>query len=147
MQEQTTIITTTVAYNYWKTDMCKFESLQKDESGAKHAYSSQACCQAGACFIIVPSKWWHLVSFCTAFSGKPLPNNFRSLISNLCVCPVSSAPTVCIFSTYALVLSNIKSELGVEKAEKLVNIYWFYRAEEDNQQNLPKNWCFFCIDI
>jgi len=25
----------TMAYNYWKTDMCKFELLQKDKSGAK----------------------------------------------------------------------------------------------------------------
>jgi len=27
---------TTVAYNYWRR-MCKFESLQKDESGYKNA--------------------------------------------------------------------------------------------------------------
>jgi len=25
----------TVAYNYWKTDMCKFKSLQQDETGAE----------------------------------------------------------------------------------------------------------------
>jgi len=33
--------------------MYKFESLQKDESGAKQADSSQGCYQARACFIIV----------------------------------------------------------------------------------------------
>jgi len=42
---------TTVAYNYWKTDICKFESLQKDESGYKQADSSQAGHEATASFI------------------------------------------------------------------------------------------------
>jgi len=44
---------TSVAYNYWKTNMCRFELLQNDESGAKQADSSRACYQARACFIIV----------------------------------------------------------------------------------------------
>jgi len=33
--------------------MCKFESLQKDESGAEQEDSSQAGDEATACFIIV----------------------------------------------------------------------------------------------
>ena len=35
-----------------KTDMCKVESSQKDESVAKQADSSQACYEARTCFII-----------------------------------------------------------------------------------------------
>jgi len=39
----------------------------------------------------------------------------------------------CIFSTYGLVWFNIRSSLDAEKAEKLIKMYRFYRAEEDNQ--------------
>jgi len=37
------------------------------------------------------------------------------------------------FSTYGFVCSNIRNSLDAEKAEKLLKIYCFYRAEEDNQ--------------
>ena len=41
-----------MAFNYWKTDKCKFESSQKDESGEKQENSSQAGHQATACFAV-----------------------------------------------------------------------------------------------
>jgi len=56
-------VDTTVAYKYWKIDMCKFESSQKDESGAKQADSSQAGHEATACFIIV----FVIIAFFTSF--------------------------------------------------------------------------------
>jgi len=37
------------------------------------------------------------------------------------------------FSTYGLVWYNIRNSLDVDKEEKLIKIYRFYRAEEDNQ--------------
>jgi len=40
---------------------------------------------------------------------------------------------VVYFSTYGSVWSNIRNSLDVEKVEKLIKIYRFYRAEEDNQ--------------
>ena len=49
----------------------------------------------------------------------------------------------CIFSTYGLVWFNIRNSLDVVKAEKLIKIYRFYRAEEDNQQTLLKLFKFF----
>jgi len=45
---------TSVAYNYWKTDTCKFESSQKDGiSGFKQAEYAQTGHEAAACFIII----------------------------------------------------------------------------------------------
>jgi len=44
----------------------------------------------------------------------------------------SSAFIEYLFSTYGLKWSNIGNSLDAEKAEKLVKIYQFYRAEEDN---------------
>jgi len=38
-----------------------------------------------------------------------------------------------ILTIYGLVRSNIRKSLDAEKAEKLIKIYQFYRAEEDNQ--------------
>jgi len=37
------------------------------------------------------------------------------------------------FSIYGLVWFNIRNSWDAEKADKLVKIYRFYRAEEDNQ--------------
>jgi len=37
------------------------------------------------------------------------------------------------FSTHGLVWSNIRNRLDAERAEKLMKLYRFYRAEEDNQ--------------
>ena len=38
------------------------------------------------------------------------------------------------FSTYGLVWSNIRNRLDVEKTEKLIKTYRFYRAEEDTRR-------------
>jgi len=42
------------------------------------------------------------------------------------------------FSELSLVWTNIRNSLDIEKAEKFIQIFRFYRAEEDNQQNLIK---------
>ena len=63
----------------------------------------------------------------TANRERPLPHKLCRYTSSLCTCPASR-----------LVWSNIKKSLYAEKAEKLIKINWFYRAEEDNQQNLLK---------
>jgi len=47
-----------VTYIYQKTDMCKFESSQKDESWVEEADSSQAGHEATACFIV--ETYWQL---------------------------------------------------------------------------------------
>jgi len=63
-----------------------------------------------------------------------------------CMCmPGSSASIQSIFLTYDLVCSNIRKSLDAEKAKKLVNVYRFYKAEEDNHNNLFKLFkLFFC---
>jgi len=47
--------------------LCKFELLQKDESGAKQVDSSQACCQA---FFIMMLNWkvisWYIFAISNA---------------------------------------------------------------------------------
>jgi len=63
---------------------------------------------------------------------KATLHNLCSFTSSLCACPASSASIACIFSTYGLICSNIRKCLDAKKAEKLVKIYRFYRAEEGN---------------
>ena len=64
---------------------------------------------------------------------KTTPTKLCSVTSSLCTCTASSASILCIFAIYDLVWSNIGNSLDAEKAEKLIEIYRFYRAEEDNQ--------------
>jgi len=68
----------------------------------------------------------------TANREKPLPHKLCCFTSSLCACPASSASIECIFSTYDLIWYKIRKSLDAEKAEKLVKIYQFCRAEEDN---------------
>jgi len=53
---------------------------------------------------------------------KSLPHKLCSYTSSLCTCPACR-----------LVWSKIRNSLYAEKAEKLIKINWFYRAEEDNR--------------
>ena len=81
-------------------------------------------------------RWHGLASMRAANREKPLAHKLRSFKSSLCTCPASSASIECIFSVYRLVWPNIRKSFYAEMAEKLIKIYRFYRAEEDNQQNL-----------
>ena len=79
----------------------------------------------------------------TTNRNNPLPHNLCSFTSSLCACLASSVSIECIFSTYRLVWSNISNSLDADKPEKLIKIYQFYRAEEDNHLNLLKLFQFF----
>jgi len=68
----------------------------------------------------------------TANREKPLPHNLCSFTSSISACPASSESVEFVFPTYGLVCSNIRKSLDAEKAEKLIKIYRFYRAEKDN---------------
>jgi len=76
-----------------------------------------------------PSVWWRLVSMHTTNRENLLSHNFCSFMSSLCACPASTASIERIFQC-GLVWSNIRNRLSAETAEKLVKIYWFYRAEK-----------------
>jgi len=67
----------------------------------------------------------------TANREKSLPYYLCCFMSSLCACPASSASTEC-FSTYGLIWPNITKSLDAEKAYKLIKIYQFYRADENN---------------
>jgi len=68
----------------------------------------------------------------TANREKPLPHKFCSFKSSLCACHASSAYIDCIFSIYDLVCAKIRKRSDAEKVEKLVKIYRFCRAEDNN---------------
>jgi len=64
---------------------------------------------------------------------KATPTQTLQFHVNFMYMPASSSSIWCIFSIYVLVWSNIRNSLDAEKAKKLVKIYRFYRAAEDNQ--------------
>ena len=80
-------------------------------------------------------KWQGLARTCRANREKPLPYNLCILTS--CVCSLHALLVQCPqyivhFSTYGLARSNIRNIFNAEKAEKLIKIYRFYGAAEDN---------------
>jgi len=66
---------------------------------------------------------------------KPPPHKLCSFTSNLCTCPASSASIYCsVFFPYMIWYGPTSETVcDTEKAEKLIKIYRFYRAEEDDQ--------------
>jgi len=73
-----------------------------------------------------------LTSMRTANREKPLAHKLCSFTSSLYTCPASSASIERTFSAYYLVWFNISNSLCAEMAQKLIKIYRFSRAEEDN---------------
>jgi len=78
-------------------------------------------------------KWYGLTSMRTASREKPLTHKLCSFTSSLCTCSARSASIERIFSAYHLVWSNIRNNMYAEMVQKLIKIYRFNRAEEDNQ--------------
>jgi len=66
----------------------------------------------------------------TANREKPLSHHICHFKSGLCAYLASSASIEGIFTTYGLVCSKNKNSLDAETAEKLVELYPFYRAEK-----------------
>ena len=83
-------------------------------------------------------SWYGLTSMRTSNREKPLAHKLCNFTSSLCTCPASSVSIVHIFSAYHLVWSNIRNSLYAKTAQKLIKIYRFSRAEENNQWNLLK---------
>ena len=83
-------------------------------------------------------KFCGLTSMRTANREKPFAHKIWSFPSSLCTCPAGSASIERIFWAYYLVWFNIRNSLYAERAQKLIKMYRFPRAEEDNQQNLLK---------
>ena len=59
-----------------------------------------------------------------------VPAEFCMLIQGLHSAPTSSASLEHVFSTFGHVWSKLRNRLGPKKAEKLVKVYRFLRAEE-----------------
>lgn len=70
------------------------------------------------------SRWW-IVMKKKNDKAHVIPDDFINYTINLLNCPASSASIERIFSTYGLVWTDLRNRLGVEKAQKLVQINRF----------------------
>lgn len=77
-----------------------------------------------------PPKWWKLMEVKSSKKGN-LPKEFCSFMKSLSSCPASSASIERIFSTFGLVWSKLRNQLGEEKAKKLVKIYKFLHSNKE----------------
>ena len=74
-----------------------------------------------------PDSWWLLMGK-KAEKNEPLPDGFVDLMTPLHRLPTNSASIERLFSSFGLVQSKIRSQLGNEKAAKLVKCYGLLRS-------------------
>ena len=78
-----------------------------------------------------PASWWLLMGKKVA-KEEPLPDGLIELMSRLHRLPTSSASIERLFSSFGLVQSKIRNQLGNEKAAKLVKCYRMLRSPTDD---------------
>ena len=79
-----------------------------------------------ACRLMHPAIWWKAVG-----NSANFPEGFVDLMITLKPATTSSAAIERVFTSFGLVMSNLRNRLGLVKAQKLVFCYLMLRGPQD----------------